>query len=160
MNNAKKVLLSLGVVGVFIAYSWHQRNEDSTNPLISTKTGESKTPAKTSAPMQPVHVNSPSMSPGSSYKDGTYTGSSQDAFYGFIQVQAVIKDGKIVDVVFLEYPNDQQNSVAINMQAMPFLKQEALAAQSSNVDVVSGATDTSQAFVQSLADALNQAKRA
>ena len=92
------------------------------------------------------------------YKDGTYTGATADAFYGTIQVKATIQNGKIADVQFLQYPNDRMRSIAINTVAMPNLKQEAIQAQSANVNVVSGATDSSNAFKQSLADALNQAK--
>jgi len=92
------------------------------------------------------------------YKDGTYTGSSADAFYGTIQVQATISSGKITNVQFLQYPSDNGHSIAVNQQADPLLAQEAIQAQSSNVNIVSGATDSSQAFQQSLADALSQAK--
>jgi len=99
-----------------------------------------------------------SSSPNPPYKDGTYTGSSADAFYGNIQVQAVISGGKITDVQFLQYPNDRSRSIAINTLAMPNLKQEAIQAQSANVNIVSGATDSSNAFVQSLSSALSQAK--
>jgi uncharacterized protein with FMN-binding domain len=92
------------------------------------------------------------------YKDGTYTGNAADAFYGNIKVQVVISGGKITDVVFLEHPSEHTRSVAINTIAMPNLKQEAIQAQSANVNVVSGATDSSNAFIQSLASALVQAK--
>ena len=93
-----------------------------------------------------------------SYKNGTYTGSVEDAFYGSVQVQANISNGKITDIQFLQYPHDALRSQAINSLAMPNLKQEAISAQTAQVDVVSGATDTSNAFVQSLQTALNQAK--
>ena len=99
-----------------------------------------------------------SSSPMPPYKDGTYSGSSADAFYGTIQVQAVISGGKITDAKFLQYPSDRSRSVAINTLAMPNLKQEAIQAQNANVDIVSGATLSSQAFVQSLSSALAQAK--
>lgn len=92
------------------------------------------------------------------YKNGTYTGSVADAFYGNIQVQVVITGGQITDVIFLQYPNDNNTSRNINSQAMPLLKQEAIAAQSANVSGVSGASATSPAFQQSLASALSQAK--
>jgi uncharacterized protein with FMN-binding domain len=93
-----------------------------------------------------------------SYKNGTYTGSVQDAFYGNIQVQAVISGGKITDVIFLQYPNDNRTSQYVNNLADPMLKQEAIQAQSAQVDIVSGASASSQAFQASLADALSQAK--
>ena len=91
------------------------------------------------------------------YKNGTYTGSVADAFYGNVQVQVTISSGQITDVQFLQYPNDRSTSVYINSQAMPLLKQEAIQAQSANVSGVSGASATSAAFIQSLTDALSQA---
>jgi uncharacterized protein with FMN-binding domain len=95
--------------------------------------------------------------PNALYKDGTYTGSEADAYYGMVQVQAVIQNGKITDVTFLEYPDHRRTSVSINRQAIPWLQQEAIQAQSAQVDLISGATLTSEAFVQSLQAALNAA---
>lgn len=99
-----------------------------------------------------------SSSPKPPFKDGTYTGSSTDAFYGNIQVKAVIAGGKITDVQFLQHPDHATRSIAINIVAMPNLKQEAIQAQSADVNIVSGATDSSNAFIQSLSSALTQAK--
>ena len=98
--------------------------------------------------------------PGSnvSYKNGTYTGSVADAYYGNVEVQATVSGGKLTGVTFLQYPSDRSTSVSINSQAMPYLKQEAIAAQSAQVNVISGATATSQAFAQSLGSALIQAQ--
>jgi uncharacterized protein with FMN-binding domain len=92
------------------------------------------------------------------YKDGTYTGAMEDAFYGNVQVQVLITHGKINNIQFLQHPSDAMRSVAINDIAMPNLTQEAIQAQQANIDIVSGATQTSQAFIQSLQSALNQAK--
>jgi uncharacterized protein with FMN-binding domain len=92
------------------------------------------------------------------YKDGTYTGSSVDAFYGFVQVQAVIKNGALVDVKVLQSPNDRGTSIEINARAMPVLVREAIVAQSSHIDGASGASESSSAFVTSLHSALVQAQ--
>jgi uncharacterized protein with FMN-binding domain len=92
------------------------------------------------------------------YKDGVYTGDTVDVFYGNVQIQATISGGRIADVKFLQYPNDRQNSIEINSQAMPMLQSEAIQAQSANVDGVSGASATSQGFVASLGSALAKAK--
>jgi uncharacterized protein with FMN-binding domain len=92
------------------------------------------------------------------YKDGTYKGSVEDAFYGYVQVAAVIQDGKLADVLFLQYPNDNRTSIYVNTQALPLLKQEAIAAQSANVDIISGASATSPAFKASLQNALSKAR--
>lgn len=91
------------------------------------------------------------------YIDGSYTGTVVDAYYGTVQVRAVIQNGRISDVVFLQHPDNQSNSRYINGQAMPLLTQEAISAQNAQVNGVSGATFTSQAFQESLAAALVKA---
>jgi len=73
-------------------------------------------------------------------------------------VQAVVQNGQLTAVRFLQYPNDRRTSQEINQQAMPLLQQEAIAAQSGQVDIVTGATDSSQAFQLSLTSALAQAR--
>jgi uncharacterized protein with FMN-binding domain len=83
-----------------------------------------------------------------------------DAFYGNVQVQAVIKSGKIVNVIFLEHPSERDRSVLVNNRAMPLLTAQAITAQSAKVDGVSGASATSAAFKQSLDGALTEATKA
>jgi uncharacterized protein with FMN-binding domain len=92
------------------------------------------------------------------YKNGTYTGPVADAFYGSLQVAAVVQGGQLTDVQFLQSPQDGGHTKKITETALPILKQEAISAQSAQVSVVSGATQTSEAFQQSLAGALAQAK--
>jgi uncharacterized protein with FMN-binding domain len=67
---------------------------------------------------------------------------------------------KITAVSVPTYPNHTDHSVFINSQALPILKSEALKAQSANINLVSGASDTSQAFAESLQSAILKAKRA
>jgi hypothetical protein len=57
-----------------------------------------------------------------------------------------------------QYPNDRNRSIEINQYADPLLTTEAIQAQSGQVDIISGATDTSEAFIQSLSAALTQAQ--
>lgn len=99
----------------------------------------------------------PMMQNSGKYKNGVYTGSIEDAYYGNVQVQATISGGKISNVSFLQYPNENSTSKQINSQAMPMLKSEALKAQSAQVDGVSGASYTSQSFQNSLDAALKKA---
>jgi uncharacterized protein with FMN-binding domain len=91
------------------------------------------------------------------YKDGTYTGSVADAFYGKLQVSATISGGILTDVQFLQAPSGGESS-EVSSRAEPALKQEAIAAQSAQVATVSGATQDTEAFNTSLAVALAQAK--
>lgn len=164
--------------GAYI-FSLHQGSAVATAPTASTQTTTStgtETPASGASSPPPTATNSgTSQSTGSSgsnttptpapvtkpkgqYTDGTYTGSTADAYYGYVQVKAVISGGKLTDVVFLQYPNDRSTSRYINQQAMPLLKEEAISAQNANVSGVSGASDTSMAFRESLGNALSQAK--
>ncbi len=92
------------------------------------------------------------------YKDGQYDGNAADAYYGLVQVRAIIQGGKLTDVVFLSYPNDRSESIKINTYATPILKAEAIKAQSAKVNMVTGATNTSRAFINSLTNALSQAQ--
>ena len=92
------------------------------------------------------------------YRNGTFTGVNANAFYGQVQVQVVIQNGKIASVNFLNYPQDRRTSARINSFAVPALQSEAIQAQSARVDVISGATLTSEAFMVSLQSALNNAR--
>ena len=129
---------------------------DTPTPTSTPSATSSTTAAPTAVPT-PKPTPKPTPTPAGKYKDGTYTGSVADAYYGSVQVQAVIKGGRITSVNFLQYPNDRGTSIRINSQAMPYLQQEAIIAQSASVNGVSGASDTSMAFIQSLSDALSQA---
>ncbi|MCL4397520.1 FMN-binding protein [Patescibacteria group bacterium] len=140
----KKVFLSGLVIFTFLTYSLHRQLEG--NAAVSNV----GLPA-------PSPVPAPSGIPQTVYKDGQFTGDSVDAFYGNVQVQVTVAGGKITDVAFLDYPHDRRTSLMINMMATPQLKQEAIAAQNAQVDIVSGATQTSQAFIQSLQSALTKA---
>lgn len=157
INGAKKLVAGVGVLGVFIAYSAGMRHQ---LPSIAKPASLKSNPANNSPTANNQSVNTTPNSttaPPVRYKDGTYTGSVADAFYGSVQVAATIHGGKITDVKFLQYPDTHETSVYINQQAIPYLQQEAIQAQSPNVNVISGATFTSQAFQQSLAAALSQA---
>ena len=90
------------------------------------------------------------------YADGTYTGDTVRIRYGDVQVQAVIENGTLTEVAWLALPTDRESD-QINRQATPILTQEAIEVQSAEVDVISGATMTSEAFMQSLDSALEQA---
>lgn len=94
----------------------------------------------------------------SAYKDGTYTGDAVDAFYGLVQVKATIQNGRLTDITPLLYPNDHENSIRISNESLPILIQEAIQIQSADVDIVSGATQTSEGFQSSLSSALLKAK--
>lgn len=92
------------------------------------------------------------------YKDGVYTSPSVDAYYGNVKIQISVQGGAIASVQFLDHPQGRGESDSINARAMPKLISETLKAQKYPVNAVSGATYTSQAYNQSLASVLAQAK--
>lgn len=164
----KKFITSALLILLFFTYAFFQRrstttNNQSTGQLSSDNIIPSQSSLSQSSPSQ-SSPSAPSQSTSSSssattgkFKNGTYTGNAADAYYGNVQVKVVVSGGKISDVQFLDHPQDRSQSVAINNRAMPILKSEAIKAQSANVNTVSGATMTSQAFIQSLQSALSQA---
>jgi uncharacterized protein with FMN-binding domain len=165
----KKFALAVLIIGSFILFSliYNHTNSAVLPPTTSTSADSSGRSSSVSATVTtagasgtPDTSSTPGVgaTPGSAYKDGTFTGNVADAQWGNVQIQAVIQGGKITAVTFLQYPNDRNRSIEINNYADPQLVSEALQAQSANVDTVTGATDTSDAFIQSLTNALSQAQ--
>lgn len=155
----KKIILSLGVIvgfGLYAVASKLGLGQDD-RPVVRPST---LTAAPMAHPSPNVATNMPiaAMSSSGHFKNGTFTGPSVDAFYGNVQVRVTVAGGRVATVQFLDYPHDRTTSRQINSQATPYLQQEAIQAQSANVDIVSGATATSGAFQQSLAGALQQAQ--
>ena len=109
-------------------------------------------PAGSASPLVRIAANTTGLN------DGTYTGPVVDAYYGYIQIEAVIKNGRLTTIHVLKYPSDRRTSIFINRQALPMLRDEVISAQSANVDIVSGATLSSEAFIQSLGAALSKAR--
>jgi len=125
----------------------------STQPPADAATAVPQSTAQPTA-VPPTAVPAITAPSSTGFKDGTFTGPTVDALYGLVQVQAVIQNGKLKTVNFLQYPNDRRTSVQINSVAIPYLQREAIQAQSANVDIISGATLTSEAFMMSLQSAL------
>lgn len=154
----RKYILGLVIGLIFLAYSFALRHQHSgaiiAPPMLSQNTSTASSSKKSSS----GNSSTSSSTATALYKDGTYTGDTENAFYGNVQISATIQNGKITAVNFLQAPDENPNSVYVNKQADPYLKQEAIQAQSSNVSIITGATFTSQAFIRSLASALSQAK--
>ena len=87
----------------------------------------------------------------------TVTGDVAQTRWGPVQVALSVAGGKVTDVQVVEYPNGNPRDAEINSYALPILIKETLSAQSANVDMVSGATVTSEGYLQSLQSALDKA---
>ena len=108
-------------------------------PAATAKPGPTPTPAPTSTAA------------------GSYTGSDIQTIFGDVQVKVVVSGGKITDVQPLHLPYDRARSALISQYAEPMLRQETIQVQGYRIDVVSGATYTSEAWAESVAAALRQA---
>ncbi|MFD7733890.1 FMN-binding protein [Kitasatospora phosalacinea] len=89
----------------------------------------------------------------------TVTGSAVDTRYGPVQVKVTMAGGRISGIDVIQYPTRDRRDQEINEYAIPVLNQEAIAAQSADIDVVSGATYTSDGYTRSLQSALDQAQK-
>lgn len=88
---------------------------------------------------------------------GTYKGNAVQTRFGPVQVQITVANGKITDVTALQLTNTDGKSIQISNRAAPLLRSKVLAAQSANVQTVSGATITSDAYLTSLQAAIDAA---
>jgi uncharacterized protein with FMN-binding domain len=84
-------------------------------------------------------------------------GAGVDTQYGVVQVRITMRGARIVSITELALPFDRRRSQEISQVAAPLLRSEALKAQSARIDVVSGATYTSNGYAQSLQSALDRA---
>ncbi|MGK3650532.1 FMN-binding protein [Pseudarthrobacter enclensis] len=88
---------------------------------------------------------------------GTYKGTAVQTRFGAVQVQITVASGKITDVTALQLTDDDRKSVQISNRAAPLLRSEVLSAQSADVQTISGATVTSNAYLTSLQAAIDAA---
>jgi uncharacterized protein with FMN-binding domain len=163
MSSNVKPLIALGLtaVGTALVASFHVAEPTTTTAAVistsSTATTAASATTTTSGTTSTVTTSSTSSS--STYADGTYAGSAVSEPWGTFQVQVTISSGKLTAVTLISSPSDRHSS-SINSDAVPKLTQEALAAQSAQVDTVSGATWTSQSYETSLQAALDAAAAA
>ena len=123
--------------------------DSTTTSQVATATD---TPQATATP-QPQATSAPA-----SAASGTVDGDTIQTRFGPVQVEVTVKNGKITNVTALQLPWDHQRSANISQYVEPILHDEAIQAQSANVDIVSGATYTSIGYARSLQSALDQLK--
>jgi uncharacterized protein with FMN-binding domain len=161
------VILAATVVGLFLLVSFRTPPSNTIGsgvallPARSSPSASSSPPAVTpsGAPPSGGATPGPTATPGANgLKNGSFTGQDFPNFYGDVQVQVVVSGGRITDVKPLQYPTDRPQSAYISSVAIPYLHDEVLQAQSAQIDVISGATFTSQSYAQSIQSALDKAR--
>ncbi len=152
---------------LLLGFKTHSARQSSQPPIAATA---SSPPApQTSAPATTLPTTVPSSNgppakkpsataPSAQPQTRDITGSSIRTRYGNVQVQVKLVGAQITDVTPIRLPDSNGVDQQIDQQAVPILIQETVAAQSANIQAVSGATYTSDGYIQSLQSALDQAK--
>ena len=129
-------------------------------PTSTNKSGHSR-PGHVAAPVgvvQPVAGAAASAQPGPQTPTTTLVnGTSVDTPYGPVQVQLTVRGRHIIAATAIDYPRNSDRDTEINSVAIPQLQKETVTAQSVHIDAVSGATYTSDGYLQSLQAALDAA---
>jgi len=120
------------------------------SPAASPMAGASGAPCATPAPSAVPSASPVAVTP------RVLTGQGVETGYGVVQVSITVDGTTITDVQAVALPYDRQRSQEISNAVAPMLRQEALTAQSAQIDLISGATYTSEGYAMSLQSALDQ----
>jgi uncharacterized protein with FMN-binding domain len=145
------IVVAATVAGLAFVLGYHPKPEDA--PASSTVTGGTSTPAASASP------SSAGSSSGSATGTQTVTGTDEPiggGSYGDIQVKVNVTNGKITAASTAALNTNDPRSQQIEQAAVPQLEQQTVSAQSANIQGVSGATYTTQAYEASLQSALDQ----
>lgn len=134
---------------------------------VATRAGPSPTSATSAATSPPTTAGAPTP-PGAPTRSPTSSSTAAPTAtrvlngpvvandYGDVQVRITVRGHQIIDVQALKIPSDRRRSLQISQYAEPKLRAEALQAQSAQIDLISGASYTSDSYAQSLQGALDQ----
>jgi uncharacterized protein with FMN-binding domain len=139
------IVLSATVAGVAGVLSFHAQPQQLT-PVPPATTAQRSTTTSTRSGTKAKSGSAPA----------TATGVVASNQYGNVQVRVTVAGGKITQVTPLQLPQSDAKSAQISQYAAPQLQNEVLAAQSAQIDGVSGASYTSQSYDTSLQSALDQ----
>lgn len=137
-----------------------KKKSSTTSSKTTTTTTTTNSAASTTSANSTTQSAAPVASSSTTSKStisGTFTGNAASTIYGPVQVQIAISNGKITNVTAPIYPVSNPRDQSINAQAIPWLEQQTIAAQSANIQGVGGASYTSEGFYQSLVSALSKA---
>jgi len=163
------IWLASTVTIVVLLFGYHTSTNSATPATASSGSATTPSSSATSsaAPPDPSSESTtePSSSPSASSSSAgssssaakTYTGDVAQTRWGPVQVEITVKSGTITAVDVVQHPTGNHTDAEINDYALPVLVQDTLKAQSAKIDMVSGATVTSDGYVQSLQSALDQA---
>lgn len=145
-----------GAIALFPSKDETAAQSSSVEANTTTTTTSNTSNAKSTTTSQQTSTSSSN----TTYTDGTYKGSTESTPFGDIQISIVVSGGSITDVTFLQIPEDDNHSAQLSRQASTRLESQTITAQSADISGMSGATYTSEAYINSLQAAIDAAKGA
>lgn len=153
LTPAKPALTGVHLVAAAPPTTSGKASSSGTASAAPPKKSSSRTSSGHTAIPSPTHKAAAAPAPAS----GTVLGGAADTPFGTVQVKVSYTGTQITNVHAVQLTDSSQHSVSISAYAAPILRQEALAQQSAQIDVVSGATYTSEGYIQSLQSAIDAA---
>jgi uncharacterized protein with FMN-binding domain len=154
--------VAAGVLGRSLTHAGEPATAVRASAGHATATSRTSTTGSTGA--RPAGPTRPSPSPAARRRVAavqastrTVNGEQIDTMWGPVQVRLTLRGSTITDVSALEVPSSQSRSLDISGYSVPLLRQEVLAAQSANIQGVSGASYTSDGYARSVQSALDKA---
>jgi uncharacterized protein with FMN-binding domain len=142
-----------------LLFSYHTSTSSRSASTASPLVAQAAAPAPSGRPKATPTPSgtSTSAAPNASASSAkTYAGDAVNTQYGNVQVQITVQSGKITKAEVLQVPWNDPRDQEINSYAVPVLDGEVVSVQNANIDMVSGATFTSQGYIQSLQSAIDQ----
>ena len=153
------LVLGATALGLAATLGFHPRAPTSITTATANPRGTASSGTTAAAPggARAGSAASSASKPSSSSAATTVTGAAASTPYGPAQVRVTIRNGKITDITAVQLPSNDPHSQQIAVAVEPMLRASALAAQSANINAISGATYTSEGYKSSLQSALDQA---
>ena len=152
----RRVILAVtGTIAGLVALLSFKSHAPSLSAAATSGTGAGSSSSSSSVPGEfPTGSQAASLPAG----ETALTGQVADTVYGPVQVQLILRNTKIIKVAVLQQPTNTIHDIQIGEFAFPELISETLKAQSAKIDTVSGASYTSQGYIQSLQSALDHGR--
>ena len=161
LTTASTLMIGAGWAAGMIGSAINSSNNTNLINSPSTKnTVPATTPAATSSTSTSSNASAsaaPSTSSAPAAVNGTFDGQLVNTAQGPFQTEIIVKDGKITKVNILVGGDSRGTSQEINNYALPQLQKMILTAQSWNVQIISGASYTSQGVIESTKAAMSKA---
>jgi len=152
----RRVILAVtGTIAGLVALLSFKSHAPSLSAAATGGTSGGSSSSSSSSSSVPGEFPTGSQADGLPTGETALTGQVASTVYGPVQVQLIVRNNKIVKVAVLQQPTTTIHDIQIGEFAFPELISETLKAQSAKIDAVSGASYTSQGYIQSLQSALD-----